>query len=62
MNPLRILRGELPGTDPADSVTLPKEAYLDAGFLELEKRELFYKTWLGWRCEESRRLPHSQTH
>ena len=36
--------------DPANSATLPSEAYTDQAFLDLEKRELFYKTWhfAGW--------------
>ena len=44
------LPGVLPGSDPATASTLPGAAYLDPAFFELEKRELFYKTWhyAGW--------------
>ena len=44
----------LPGVplsdDPSASATLPGAAYTDATFHELEKSELFYKTWhfAGW--------------
>jgi phenylpropionate dioxygenase-like ring-hydroxylating dioxygenase large terminal subunit len=36
--------------DPSHSATLPGAAYLDPEIFELEKRELFYRTWhyAGW--------------
>ena len=40
----------LPSVDPSNSVTLPKEAYFDQDFFDLEKREMWFKTWhyAGW--------------
>ena len=50
MNILTGFSDSLPSADPSNSVTLPKEAYFDQDFFDLEKQEMWFKTWhyAGW--------------